>query len=217
MTLNSTGNTTRFLLNSSGATLSGGGNLILGSAATANQISGNAFSALLTNQSNTISGVGNIGVNVIDITNQSLIDANVTYTGTNPLVIDANVTVTNTGTLRASNGGFLDLGGGTYTNTGGTILATGTGSIVQLDNQSVINGGTLSTSLGGLIQAAPGLTTTLNGVTNTGSYSGTNNSDTNLVGTITNSGTMTLNSTGNTTRFVLGASPATLTGGVWLP
>ncbi|MDQ6622618.1 MAG: hypothetical protein M3Y86_03930, partial [Verrucomicrobiota bacterium] len=201
ITLNSAGNNTRLMLNSSGATLAGGGSVILGGAGL-NQISGNVFNALLTNQANTISGVGNIGANIIDLNNQSLIDANVPFTGANLLLIDANATVTNTGTLRASNGGLLDLGGGSYLNAGGTILATGTGSIVQLDNGAGVSGGTLATSGGGIIQTAPGISAGLDNLSNTGNYLMSNNSDTRISGTITNSGTMTLRAAGNAVRLI---------------
>ncbi|MDQ6758364.1 MAG: choice-of-anchor D domain-containing protein [Acidobacteriota bacterium] len=217
ITLKAAGNAVRFLIPGaagSNTILTGGGSVILDdSLGTNNQITGDSFNTILTNQNNTISGVGNIGVIVIDIVNQSLIDANVPYAVANHFVLlDPTATLTNTGTLRASNGGLLDLGGGTYANAGGTILATGTNSIVQLDNASTVSGGTLATAGGGVIQTAAGTTVGLDSVSNTGNYQFLNNSDTRLFGTINNSGTMTLRAAGNSVRLlVVGAAGTNVT------
>ncbi|MDQ6938996.1 MAG: hypothetical protein M3119_02445, partial [Verrucomicrobiota bacterium] len=125
LSLNANGNQSRLvLLGGGGVTLSGTGILTLAGTTGANHITGDSFGSLFTNQS-TIQGTGNFGLNIIDITNQGLIDANLTFAGTNSIYLDALTTFTNSGTLRASNGGLLQLGASNYANAGGTILATG--------------------------------------------------------------------------------------------
>src|SRR5215469_15284662 len=212
--LNSAGNVTDLIINgpSSGSTvtLSGGGTLTMGNN-TNNRIYSNQ-SAILANQE-TIQGAGQIGVGMMSLNNSGTIDANVS----NTLTINPNSSgVTNTGTLEATSGGTLILDG-TYTNTGGTIKADGTtaSSTVQLSG-ATINGGTLSTittggSNIGLIEASG--TPTLNGVTlSSGSvYTLPNNTATLFTGTITNNGTIQVNSAGNVTDIQTAASGGTTT------
>ena len=81
--------------------------------------------------------------------------------------------------------------------------------MVTLENPT-IDGGTLNTASGGLIQASGN--PTLSGVTNKGTYQLPNDQDTTLVGTITNTGAIQLNSTGNATELQASGT-ATLTGG----
>ena len=145
-------------------------------------------------------------MNAIAITNAGLIVAN------QPASLDINPNATgmiNTGTLRAASGATLNLsgsGGGTFTNTGGTIEAQA-GSTVRLIDGAVIIGGTLTTSDSGIITTPSGGAVqngaTLNGVTvSSGSqFVGAPNSQTTLMGTITNNGTMALASTGLARRL----------------
>ena len=98
-------------------------------------------------------------------------------------------------------------GGGAFDNTSGTIEAQN-GSTVRLVSGAAITGGTLTTSGTGVITTPSGgavqETATLNGVTiSSGSqFVGADNSATTLVGTITNSGTLALASTGQAADFV---------------
>ena len=144
----------------------------------------------------------------IAITNAGLIVAN------QPAGMDINPNASgmiNTGTVRATGGATLNLtgsGGGGFDNTGGTIEAQA-GSTVRLISGAAIAGGTLTTSGGGVITTPSGgavqESATLNGVTvSSGSqFVGAPNSQTTLVGTITNNGTMALVSTGLDADFVI--------------
>ena len=118
----------------------------------------------------------------------------------------------NQGTIEASNGGILLLngnGGGGVDNTGGMILALD-GSTVQLTAGIVITGGTLNTIGSGTIHNIS--TATLDSLTNSGTFIGDNSAITYLSGTITDTGSITINSTGNFTDLVINGD-VTLTGG----
>ena len=215
ITLSSGGNATDLVM-SGDVTLTGGGSVLMGNNIN-NRIVGGAGSRLINAIGHTIHGGGQIGVNAIAITNSGLIVAD----QPSGLEINPNATgMINTGTVRATSGATLNLtgsGGGTFTNTGGTIEAQN-GSIVRLIGGAVIAGGTLTTSGSGIITTPSGggvqESATLNGVTVlSGSqfFVGAPNSQTTLVGTITNNGTMTLASTGFAADFVL-SGDVTLTG-----
>ena len=214
ITLSSGGNTTD--LNLSGTvTLTGAGGVLMGNNIN-NRIVGSAGSRLVNDVGHTIQGGGQIGANAIAITNAGLIVAN------QPASLDINPNATgmiNTGTLRAASGATLNLSGsvgGTFTNTGGTIEAQA-GSTVRLIDGAVIIGGTLVSSGSGVITTPSGgavqNSATLNGVTiSSGSqFVGATNSQTNLIGTITNNGTMALASTGLLAEFYV-SGEITLTG-----
>ena len=210
--LGSGGNTTSLqLFDSSNQTLTGGGVVSLSNNA-ANRIFVNNSDATLTNADNIIQGSGNIGIGRLNIDNQAagLIDAN----QSTALVLQTNTGTTNEGTLRASNGGQLNIYGSSVTQTaGGNILATGAGSNVLLTN-TTINGGPLTTTAGGSITTTG--TNTLNGVTVTAGSTVTTNDNTTtyLAGTIVNKGNLALSSGGNTTELrVGGGQTVTLTGG----
>jgi hypothetical protein len=155
-------------------TLTGGGTVTLSDSG-ANQIRG---PHRLINVDNVIQGGGDIGLNEMALTNQALIDANVSQT----LEIDPNTDgVTNTGTLRASGGGTLKLANGSFTNTdgliqaqagstvvmsaaavtGGTLQVVGSGEM-QLSSASV-SGGVFNNSSAGIIRCIGG-TSTIDGV-----------------------------------------------------
>jgi hypothetical protein len=199
--LNSTGNSTAILIGNGNVTLTGGGTLTMSNNTFANGISG-FRGATFTNVNNTISGAGTIGEGDISLVNQAsgIIDAN----QSNALVIQTR-NGTNTGTLEATNGATLVLSsrytGGVITNTGGTIQAVGAGSFVALESGLTITKGMLTTSGGGVIETQGGQTATLNGVTNSGNYTVSDNSTTFLAGTITQVGAGTINvvSTGDST------------------
>ncbi|HEY1771215.1 MAG TPA: FecR domain-containing protein [Chthoniobacterales bacterium] len=208
--LASAGNYTDLLLTDD-VTLDGGGTISL---VNADRIRG---TGTLTNVDNIIEGetsnTGGLGYNEIGLINEAsgLIDANVAGL---PLVVDPNASagMINRGTMEASNGGILFLtgnGGGGIDNTGGSILALD-GSSVQLTAGIVITGGILNTVGSGAIHNINAAT--LDSLTNSGTFIADNNTTTYLTGTITDTGSITMNSTGNYTDLVVNAD-VTLTGG----
>ena len=207
--LDSTGQYTRLYVDGGDVTLSGGGMIEL-SNSTLNQIRGTTGTERLVNQDNAIEGAGNIGVDLMALTNQGVIDANVS----NVLTIDPEDTAgaINTGTMQASGIGTLVLQDGTFTNTGATIQALDTGE-VRLQSGAKIIEGTLATADSGTITNYN--TATLEDVTlaeDTDYYQG-NGTSTTLIGTISNGGTMTINSGGSWTYWYLSGGDVTLTGG----
>jgi fibronectin-binding autotransporter adhesin len=196
------------------ATLAGTGSVVL--AGGPNVINGGTNSTLIIDE--TISGNGYIGNGTITtMVNNSTINANVSPTvSTTPLYVQpgtGGMTNSSTGVLEATNGGTLVLSGGTLTNSG-TIQAlgsdsSGNASIVQLQNGISITGGTLNTSGAGVIEGDG--TVYLTNVTNKGTYDVGANTTTEISGTITNTGTINLDSTYYGTDLYL-ATNTTLTG-----
>ena len=210
MSLNSSNSATELIIGSSTVTLNGGGTLTMG-----NNANNFIFCSVGTNtfkNQETIQGAGNIGDGVMTLNNSGTINANAGV-GQNSLIIQTSGGTTNTGTLEATNGTLILTGvsGGNVTNTGGTIKASGSGSVVDLKSGVTVTGGTLTTSSGGVIQTPGGHTATLNGVTNSGTYSVNDNATTILQGTITNNSSMQLNSSNSFTEFRI-SGPVTLTG-----
>jgi hypothetical protein len=188
-----------------------------------NVIEGAASTDVLTvAKGQTIEGSGNIGNNSMGLNNQGTIQAN----QSTPLIIQisSGSTNTNSGTLEATNGATagstLQLDAGTYTQTStGNILATETGndlSAVNLESGVIINGGKLTTTgtTATINLVGTSATLTLNGVSisGNGSVQLADGSTTTLLGTITNTGTIDLNSTGDTTTLSIGAASVTLSG-----
>ena len=203
--LNSAGNVTDLVINGD-VTLNGGGTLTL-SNNSQNRIYGAATTDRLTNVDNAIQGAGQIGVDSMALTNQGTVRAN----QSNPLTIDPSASgVSNSGTLEAS-GGILRLQDGSFTNTGVTaiIIARDT-SFVDLAG-ATITGPTLSTVGSGAIRNVS--TATLSNLTNAGNFAANNATVTNLVGTITNSGVIALNSVGNVTDLVINGDVTLIGGG----
>jgi len=194
--MNSSGDETELIIGAN-VTLSGTGSLTM-SNNVGNSILGAVESDTLTNQS-TIQGAGNIGNGQMALNNSGTIDANQSAS----LTLQISNGATNTGLLEATSGATLILAGGTYTNTGaGTILATGTGSTVVLSGATII-GGTLTSSSGGQFVAEFG--PTLNGVT-VSSGTTVNLTDgqvLNLAGTMTNKGTINIESSGDSTQLAI--------------
>ena len=209
-----------------GTMLTGGGNVILSDSPNA-RIWGTANNGTetLTNVNNTISGAGQIGAgNLIEFINQSagVIDAT---SATNALIITPTTQsavvnpngggFVNQGLLEATAAGGLVLNGGQFNNKAAMIEAVGSGNNVTLENSVTISGGTLSGS--GLFQTAAGHAATLDGtsqgaLTIAGTYQVTNNSTTFLNGTITNTGTISINAGANTADLRI-ADGTMLTGG----
>jgi hypothetical protein len=199
--------------------LTGGGQINLNSLNSASNAhvltSPGTGSATLVNVDNTIRGQGSItGSGTSTLINGPLgvIDADAagrTLT-VNP---SSNGGMFNHGVMRATNGGTLLLSGhldGAFTNTG-TIAALD-GSEVQLQSNPTITGGTLATAGSGVIRNNS-QNATLTDLTLAGQFIGEDVSTgggTNIAGTITNLGSINLNST----DLVTVAGPAvTLTGG----
>jgi hypothetical protein len=201
-------------------TLTGSGNVTMGDGTSnsynnQNFISGGNGPATLVNES-TIQGTGTIE-NGIAVTNSGTINANVP-TGSNNLQLqitrlDSGAMI-NTGTLEATNGGALVLGSISLANTGGTISASGAGSYVNTSTSS-ITGGTFTTSNGGTIFADQngGNISTLTGISNSGAIVIDNGNTAAFSGTVTNTGTITVNSTGSSTTLAIPTGQTlTLTG-----
>jgi hypothetical protein len=206
--LQSSGNMTELVIAGS-TTLSGTGTVMMSSSAD------NIFTGggTLTNNE-TIQGAGTVGNSDLTLVNNGTIDANQTAA----LTINPNGGTTNTKTLEATAGGTLVLATYAINNAGGTILATGTSSTVQLNSVS-ITGGTLTSSSGGVIESINTWNTTTPTLTNLTISSGStldipNNDGLNFgAGTITNNGTINLQSSGNNTELVITGGNLTLTGG----
>lgn len=184
---------------SGNVTLTGSGSVPMTSTGSINSLNG---SGTLANQSS-ITGSGAIGDSGLTVNNQSTINATDTA---HPLVL-GGLPLNNTSTLEASGGGTLQIGN-TVNNTGGTIAAE-TGSTVLLDF-GTINGGTLTTSGTGTFQSISGiLDGTVNIPSNAGLFTVANGNSLNMKGTINNTGTFALDSTGGCIDL---EAPLTLTG-----
>jgi hypothetical protein len=138
--------------------LSGNGSVILSNNVSNRIYALNAADILTIASGQSITGAGQIGVNLMGLVNQGTINANVG----NTLTIDpSSADVTNTGTLQASSGGTLILTDGTFTNSGGVIQSLD-GSLVQLRSIDLV-GGTLSRTGSGRIAILDGHQVTLTG------------------------------------------------------
>ncbi len=165
----------------------------------------------LTNVDNLILGSGEI-TNRGHLVNQGAIG----NTFGSQVVLDAVAPIDNPGSLSAYGGAIFIAG--VINNAGGTILSIGDLTTVGLDasqGPATIDGGTLTTQLSGFIGTsyAP-YPATLNGVTiSTGSqYTVSGSSTSILEGTITNQGTILLDSGSNGAGLEISGS-VTLTGG----
>ena len=215
ISLNSTGSATLLRLVGSNLNLSGTGHLVLGSGGF-NGISATSVLTLTNGTTHTIEGMGNIGMNLVFIVNDHLIDANVNG---GVLLIDpgnagggANAFVNN-GTVRASGGGILQLTGNGFGEFGGSgTYEAQNGSEVQIASFTILRDSTFVTSGTGRVRTLDGTDTTFMNITNTGQFQVGNNADAQMVGTINNMGEIVLASTGSQSDFELGGN-VMLTGG----
>ena len=223
---NSTGDITDLLF-ADGATLTGGGTIAL-SAQSTNRIFGvnNTGTETVTNLNNTILGAGSIGVsNSFEFINGTagVLEA---ASNTTALIITpttATVVATpngggfvNQGLMEAMGAAGLALNGGQFNNHGGTILATGGTNDVALQNGVTVSGGLLESTGGAIVTTTSGFLATLDGssqgaLTLAGTFVTHDNSSTTLEGTINNTGTMLIASSGNTADLRT-ANGTTLTG-----
>ncbi len=200
---NSTGNATELQL-SANLTLTGTGVFNQGTNV-ANRITRSTGTPTLTNDTNhSITGGGQLGMNLILLDNKGTINSNVSGV---TKTVDLAGTSTNTGTMKSSNGATLTITGSTITNTGGTIKAE-TGSTTAITS-STISGGTLDTDGTGIMTASA---STLTSVTNTGEIDVNNGTTTTIATAITNNGNIDLNSAGFATILLFNTNNATLGG-----
>jgi hypothetical protein len=131
--LNSTSDESDLEILVRGATLQGGGQVVL-SDSSQNVVFGGDPSAVLDNVDNTISGAGQLGNGTLTFKNEGVIEA----TGANPLVIDTGANaIVNTGTLAASGAGGLVVnsaltGGGNAKISGSSSLEFGAASDAEV-------------------------------------------------------------------------------------
>jgi hypothetical protein len=207
LALNSAGGFTSLYVNSPTATLEGSGTVSLSDNPNNRIWAENSGSQLTIGQTQTIQGPGgNIGVGNLVLVNQGTIDATASAFG-NSLTIQPLTSLTNTGLLEATGGGSLALYGATILNGGGTITS-GSGSNVTLEAGVTVTGGTLNGA--GLFTSVYGA---LNGVTNAGNVQISNSGELYISGTINNTGTLAVNSAGNSTELYVNSPTATLQGG----
>jgi hypothetical protein len=190
--------------------LSGGGTVtMVAGAGGGNSISGVNGNERLINLDNAINGAGRIGLHMMSLTNDGTINADAAP----GIIISPNSGgVINGGILKASNGATLTLDGGSYTNTIGVIQAKGIGLGSEVDLQSgvTINGGNLKNDPGDLIRVVD--EAVLNTLTNKGNIAQNEGSVLDLVGTITNNGTITMPALHSVTQIKLLSGDVTLGG-----
>ena len=209
--LSSSGDQTELQIVGDGVTLQGGGQVIL-SDSSENIIVGANADATLTNVDNTISGAGQIGTGDGNLTlvNEAAgtIDANIAG---GILTLDTGNTIVNAGLLEATNGGTLDVQDGTIDNigTGADGIMVDGSSTLRVDTATLdfTGGGDVSLASGSqIIENADSPLLTVNGgslpaldldnVDNIISGAGTiGNSGDGLL-TLTNSGTIDANVSG---------------------
>ncbi|MGA2021128.1 MAG: hypothetical protein ABSH02_11110 [Candidatus Sulfotelmatobacter sp.] len=202
ITLQATGNATYYYAPVA-TTLTGTGTLVLTSSN--GQYSGNLDGAGGFTNDETITGAGLI--NQGTFTNNGTINANISAA---TLTLQAFTAATNTKTMEASGGGTMEFNGSSWTNTGGVIEAE-TGSGVNLTGNTTITGGTLTTSGTGAITVLANNDANLASLTNSGTLNIQNNTQTQLTGPITNTGTITLQASGNSTYLIINGA-VTLSG-----
>lgn len=192
LTVNSDGaNADSQLLILSDMTIDGAGAIVLNasqgnSAPQRASIDSDGAAVLTQAAGHTISGRGRITANFI---NNGLVSANVAG---NDLDLNTN-DKTNNAQLLATGGGSIEISTINIDNTNGSITAEDT-SAVRLNNGATITGGELNTS--GTGQFLADGAATLDGVTNNGTFNILGGPDVDLATSLTNNGTLTVNSNG---------------------
>ncbi|HEX4053719.1 MAG TPA: PEP-CTERM sorting domain-containing protein [Tepidisphaeraceae bacterium] len=182
----------------SGGTVSGSGTITLDNTSNSAVLAGTLTQSL----GHTINGYGEI---TASLTNNGIIDGN---NAAGPIVI--NSTVTNGKTIEATGGGGIDITGATINNASGLILNNG-GS-VTIENGAAITGGTITADSPSVITLN---TATLSGVTfstNTTTDIAGNNVVTLIGTTLTNNGTIVVNTNQSYPSELLVNSKLLLTG-----
>jgi hypothetical protein len=214
ISLQSSYNNTQLLIGPGGmtpgtVTLTGGGTVFMGDYDN-NYIQGSIGGETLVNLNNTITGAGQLGAGNLNITNDATISA-VSASSSNALILEANVT--NNKLIEALTTGTLVIESTINNGKSGEILANG--GFVNLGSSGDIQGGTLASAGGAYFQVTSSdiLDGTAHSVTNTGTVALLNGTSLELLGTINNQGTISLNSTYNDTDLIIGSPTLTLTGG----
>jgi len=208
VTMNSTGNSTELLVGAN-MTMTGSGEWALGDHA-ANVFRNNfgIISRLTNGPDHTISGAGQIGINTMFFTNNGLVDAN--QPTAMQFDLQESQTNVNSGIMQASLGGTLNLfNSGTFDNTGGVIQALN-GSVVNLINTGIV-GGIIDSEGTGRVRPSVSVPS-LTDLTILGVFQHTNDLDCAYAGTITNEGSIRLESAGNSTEMRLHTALTTFTG-----
>ncbi|MCB1746825.1 MAG: hypothetical protein KDK06_06600 [Gammaproteobacteria bacterium] len=198
--LNSVGNVTTLRLLGD-VTLDGSGELLL-NGNTENYVRGLAGTERLTLNGQLVHGGGRLGNNLLSLT----LDANTVLDADlagRILFVDpaASGDVTNLGLMRASNGGTLELGDGQVFNAGGTIAADDA-SRVRLSNVNIA-GGHLDSTGSGRFEIVGNTVLDGIGLVNDAVIDVPNFQALDLLGHITNNGTINLQSVGNVTSLRL--------------
>lgn len=182
-------------------TLSGGGSVVLAGPNTGIVWAGTGETKLV-NADNTVQGQGNIGTGTIDITNQKTIKSSGGLLDIQP----AKGGLTNTGLMEASSGSTLQFDAGfqviPFNNAGGTVEALN-GSTVNI-NSGTWTGGTFTTVGTGVMKA---LVPAMNGITNTGTMTVPSSGTPTFEGVTTNPGVIQVES-----GTIFFSGNATLTG-----
>ncbi len=207
--LQSTGYATSLVINELKVQLTGTGTITMSDNGS-NRISATSGSDVLLNSSETIIGAGQIGTGTLTLTNGA--GGKIIAQGGNALIVD---------TTAAANAGLMEAlgsGGGlilqSVVNNGSTGVITGNGGNVILQG-GTIQGGTLTTTNGGVIieNGSGTLDGSVNAVVNKGIVALPNNTSMRLLGTISNAGTIEIQSSGYGTSLVVASSSVTLSGG----
>ncbi|MBL9119316.1 MAG: hypothetical protein JNL80_05300 [Phycisphaerae bacterium] len=194
-------------------TLSGAGTLALNGSALSRVTAINGLRELVNGPLHTIRGGGSFGNNAaFQFRNEGVINADIPGSSLTIDPFDASAN-TNVGTMKATNGGELILHTVLLDNSQGTLRAEDA-SVLRISAQSSILGGTLATSGTGYIRGDNGNQSLVH-VRNAGSLKLLNGDDLNLYGTVTNDGTISMESLGSLTELrvdTLDGTPLTLAG-----
>ena len=194
--MNSAGNLTDLTILGN-TSISGSGVLSM-SNTTANRIYDASGVARLTNAAgHTIRGSGQIGINLMALTNNGLIEA----VGSTGLSLDPNGGgVDNNAILRARSGSTLVLASGDFDNVTGIVDVENGGTCVL--SSAVVVGGLFTSAGTGSIFATGSV---MDGVTNGATINLSNNTNTSLRASFINNSTFNMNSAGNATDlFIVG-------------
>ncbi|MEO7025947.1 MAG: hypothetical protein ABI056_00160, partial [Caulobacteraceae bacterium] len=186
------------IVNTAGATLTGGGQVVSTTTGAGNVIEGAAAGDTLTNFDNTISGSGALGNGRLTLINDAkgVIDANSGVLTLNT----SGEAVTNTGLIEATNGATLTIQNTAVDDSGGGTITAASGSTVSLQGADII-GGTLVTAGTGIVLVAQ--SSTFDGskftVNNTGTVDINPRTALTIQGTVANSksGSINVNGGGN--------------------
>ncbi|MGD0461024.1 MAG: hypothetical protein ABSB74_00910 [Tepidisphaeraceae bacterium] len=162
-------------------TLSGSGSITLDNSGT-NAVLAGTFTQ---SSGHTINGYGTV---TAALTNNATVNANVNG---QTLTLQTN-NMTNNSVMEATGGGNLTINGITITQGSGGQISAAANSTVDLIS-ATITGGTLLSSGGGIIQTTSGTTNTIGSLTNNATFNVAGNSNLNVTGNLTDNGLITVN------------------------